>query len=528
MSMSSPSIYESELTDVRRLVADGRLTEAHERCEKLLQVAPMDSRGWRLAAEVRFRLNMPTEAMESLRRAVVCAPNDASTLIQYGQCLMQLGRQKEALAIALEVEQLVFDRPQLQDALGTLLTHVAQAPRAVPYFQLAVQGAPANANFRYNLAMAQRMTGDLEAAESNLDVVIATRPDDAEAYSARSDLRKQTHDRNHLAQLEAAHRRAKSRRAALAIEFALAKELEDLGEYSSSFSHLHAACQSYRAVLRYDVSDDVAVLEKLRTRHTAKVVRSLGPGFDTQECIFIIGLPRSGTTLVERILAGHSEVYAAGELQAFQKLVVEAVTQREGRGVNKIDFVESALQIDFKNLGQAYVDATRPQTGHTARFTDKLPLNYLYAGLIRLALPESRFIALKRHPMDSCFAMYKTLFADAYPFTYALTDLSRYYVAWDRLMRHWESVIGDAWLSVSYEELVADQEGVSRKIVAHCGLAWEKRCLDFHSHSGAVATASAAQIRRPLYAESVGKWRRYADQLEPLARDLEANGISVR
>jgi hypothetical protein len=124
--------------------------------------------------------------------------------------------------------------------------------------------------------------------------------------------------------------------------------------------------------------------------------------------------------------------------------------------------------------------------------------------------------------------MYKTLFADAYPFTYDLRDLSRYYVAWERLMRHWESVIGEAWLSVSYEELVTDQEGVSRKIVSHCGLAWEERCLDFHSNSAAVATASAAQVRRPLYSESVGKWRRYADQLEPLARDLEANCISVR
>ncbi len=383
-------------------------------------------------------------------------------------------------------------------------------------------------DFRYNLAMAERMTGDLEAAEANLDIVIAARPDDAEAYSARSDLRKQTRERNHVAQLEAVHRRLKGRRAAFAVEFALAKELEDLGEYSSSFSHLHAACQSYRALLRYDVAEDVAVLEKLRTTHTATTMRNLGPGFDTQECIFIIGLPRSGTTLVERILASHSEVYAGGELQAFPKVVVNAVAQREGRSVKKLDFVESALQVDFKDLGCAYLDATRPQTGYTARFTDKLPLNYLYAGLIHVALPGSRFIVLKRHPMDSCFAMYKTLFADAYPFTYDLRDLSRYYVAWDRLMRHWESVIGDTWLSVSYEGLVADQEGVSRKIVSHCGLAWEERCLDFHNHSAAVATASAAQVRRPLYSESVGKWQRYADQLEPLARDLEANGISVR
>ena len=527
MSMSPTSI-ESELTDIRRLVAENRLVDAWERCRNLVQVAPLDPRAWRLAAEVGFRSSKPTEAIEFLRRATGCAPHDASVLIQYGQCLTQLGRRREALAIASQVENLVLGRPQLQDALGTLLTHLEQATRAVPYFHRAVQSAPSNVDFRYNLAMAQRMTGDLEAAEANLDIVIAARPEDPEAYSARSDLRKQTRDRNHVAQLETVHRRLNGRRAAFAVEFALAKELEDLGEYSSSFSHVHAACQSYRALLRYDVADDVAVLEKLRTIHTSKTLRSIGSGFDTQECIFIIGLPRSGTTLVERILASHSEVYAAGEMQAFPKVIVEAVTQREGRSVKKLEFVESALKVDFKDLGRAYLDATRPQTGHTARFTDKLPLNYLYAGLIHVALPASRFIVLKRHPMDSCFAMYKTLFADAYPFTYDLRDLSRYYVAWERLMRHWESVIGDAWLSVSYEELVTDQEGVSRKIVSHCGLAWEERCLDFHSNSAAVATASAAQVRRPLYSESVGKWRRYADQLEPLARDLEANCISVR
>ena len=488
----------------------------------------MPPTSWRLAAEVAFRSGKPTEALEYLRRAVECAPNDASVLIQYGQYLVQLGRRKEALAIAFQAEKLVLDRPQLQDALGTLFTHVEQVTLAVPYFTRAVQGAPTNVDFRYNLAMAQRMTGNFDAAEANLDLVIAARPDEAQAYSARSDLRRQTRERNHTAQLEAAVRRLRGQQTALPVEFALAKELEDLGEYASAFSHLQAACQSYRALLRYDVADDVAVLERLRTTHTAKTLRSLGPGFNSQECIFIIGLPRSGTTLVERILATHSDVYAGGELQAFPKVIVEAVTRREGRPVKKLDFVDSALRVDFKELGRAYLDATRPHTGHTPKFTDKLPLNYLYAGLMHVALPGARFVLLRRHPMDSCFAMYKTLFADAYPFTYDLRDLARYYVAWDRLMRHWESVIGDAWLSVSYEELVGNQEGVSRRILSHSGVAWDDGCLSFHSNSAAVSTASAAQVRRPLYSDSIGKWHRYAAQLEPLARELEANGIAVR
>jgi hypothetical protein len=245
-----------------------------------------------------------------------------------------------------------------------------------------------------------------------------------------------------------------------------------------------------------------------------------GEGYDNDEAIFVIGLPRSGTTLVERILAAHTDVQAAGELQAFPQICVEAVQARNGTSVSKLQFVERALDVDPHLLGRRYIAATRPQTGHKPRFIDKLPLNYLYAGLIRRALPRARIVALMREPMDSCYAMYKTLFTGAYPFTYALDDLGRYYQAWQRLMHHWRSILGAALLVVSYEELVTDQEAVTRRIVAHCGLPWQAECLAFHTRPGAVATASAVQVRRPMYSTSVGKWRHYQEQLQPLARYL--------
>jgi tetratricopeptide (TPR) repeat protein len=519
---------EPDLESIRRLVAAGELAAAAARCMALARAAPSDPRVWCLGAEIEFRSNRAAEGAELLRRAVACAPNDGPLLIHYGQWLLRLGRRRDALGIALQAQQLVPEHPQFQDALGSLLTHLEEPGRALQHFRAAVQGAPDNVDFRYNLAMAQRMVGDFEAAEVNLDEVIRARPHDGEAYNARSDLRKQTPERNHVSQLEALLRQSDGRRTHLPVAFALAKELEDLGQYSRSFEYLHGACRSYRASIRYDVADDVAVLDKLRTMHTAETLRGHSTGCDIQECIFIMGLPRSGTTLVERVLGSHSQVYSAGELDAFPRVVIDAVTRREGRPVKKLDFVERALGLDFEKLGRAYVEATRPRTGHTKRFTDKLPLNYLYAGLIHTALPRARFIALRRHPLDSCYSMYKTLFAAAYPFTYDLEDLSRYYVAWDRLMRHWESVLGEAWLTVSYEELVADQEGVSRRIVAHCGLDWEQRCLEFHTHTAPATTASAVQVRRPLYAESVGKWRRYENQLASLARHLESHGVPIR
>jgi tetratricopeptide (TPR) repeat protein len=470
----------------------------------------------------------PTAAAEYLRQAVTRAPDDATLLIQYGQCLFRLGRGQEALAVALRAQAAEPGTPALQDALGTLLTHLEEPSRALPHFLLAAEGAPENINFKYNLAMAQRMNGDLEAAEANLDAVIAARPHDGEAYHARSDLRVQTPERNHVAELEQVLRQLAGRRTVLPVAFALAKELEDLGEYSRSFAHLHQACRSYRASLRYDVADDVAVLDKLRMMHDVTAIENIRAQFDNRECIFIVGLPRSGTTLVERILGAHSQVYAAGEMDVFARVAIAAVARQAKAPVKKLEFVDQALKLDFARLGSQYLAATRPRTGYTAKFTDKLPLNYLYAGLIHAALPGARFVALHRNPMDSCYAMYKTLFATAYPFTYDLGELCRYYVAWKRLMRHWEGVIGEAWLPVSYEDLVSDQEGVSRRIVSHCGLSWEDRCLEFHRRPAAVTTASAVQVRRPVYSDSVGKWRHHVHDLEPLVRCFEANGMSVR
>jgi tetratricopeptide (TPR) repeat protein len=469
---------------------------------------------------------MTSSRLTEERPPGVDSAQDAALLIRHGHNLMRCGRRREALAVAAQAEQRQLDRPELLDGLGTLLTHCQEPARALPFFAQAVHAAPNHPGFRYNLAMAQRMVGDIEAAEANLDAVIAARPDDGEAHNARSGLRTQTPEHNHISELEAVHERLSRQRAGIPVAFALAKELEDLREYSRSFAHLRSACARHRAALRYDVGQDIAVLDALRICHTDARFSVLPAGFETDECIFIVGLPRSGTTLVERILGCHSHVYAAGELDAFPWVAIAGVTQRTSRSVSKLEFVERALDLDFEQLGRAYVDATRPRTGQTPKFTDKLPLNYLYAGLMHAALPRARFVALRRHPMDSCYAMYKTLFSAAYPFTYDLMELARYYVAWDRLMRHWRELIGSAWLEVSYEELIADQGCVSRRIIAHCGLDWEERCLRFHCSPAAVTTASAVQVRQPLYADSVGRWRAYARELEPLARHLKENGIA--
>jgi hypothetical protein len=230
---------------------------------------------------------------------------------------------------------------------------------------------------------------------------------------------------------------------------------------------------------------------------------------------------------VERIFGRHSHVLAAGELQTFAQVTVEAVSRQEGRSVPKLEFVDSALKLDFEALGRAYIEAVPAKVRDAPRFTDKQPMNYLYLGLIYAALPNAPVIFVKRLPLDVCYAMYKTLFAAAYPFSYDLAELAHYYAAWERLMQHWGELLGPRCLTVSYENLIADTDGTIREMLAHCGLGWEESCRDFHLLSTSVTTASATQVRRPLYSDSVGKWRHYDKELTPLIRELESHGIKL-
>jgi tetratricopeptide (TPR) repeat protein len=451
---------------------------------------------------------------------------EVGTLLRRGRALLQSGRRNEALRAILEACQSLPNQPELHDEVGSLLTHCEVPGQALKHFEYAVRSAPQNISFRYNLAMAQRMTGDLEAAEKNLDIVVAARPNDGEAYLARADLRTQTLERNHITELECALERYQGERAVIAVEFALAKELEDLGEDARSFAHLAHASDLYRTALRYEVTGDVEVLDALRSSHTAdRVLNSTAAG-ETSSCIFIVGLPRSGTTLVERIVGSHSAVWRAGESNAFPQAVITSVHRARGGPVSKREFVDCSLDVPAEKLGKAYVDLIRPSADAAAHWTDKLPLNYLYLGLIARALPRARLLLLRRHPLDSCYAMFRTLFQAAYPFSYSLSDLAQYYVAWNRLMNHWEVALRDRLLTVQYEELVKDPERVGREILSHCGLPWEAQCLAQPRSSSAFTTASAVQVRQPIHLNSVEKWRRFAMQLQPLMDDLRRAGIS--
>jgi hypothetical protein len=244
--------------------------------------------------------------------------------------------------------------------------------------------------------------------------------------------------------------------------------------------------------------------------------------------IFIVGLPRSGSSLVERILSSHSQVFSAGELDCFALGLTDAVRRAgEREHIPREELVAISATLDFAALGRDYLARARAVSGARGRFIDKMPLNYLYCALIRRALPQARIIHVFRQPMAAAYAMYKTLFKNGYPFSYDLGEIARYYAAYRRLMAHWRVTLPGVIHEQNYESLIADQRGETRRLLEHCGLEWEDACIAFHRNPAPITTASASQVRRPLYDSSVAQWRHYEPQLADLKAALVAEGIDL-
>jgi len=372
-----------------------------------------------------------------------------------------------------------------------------------------------------------RKTVRLAEAEASCDRAIGLDPAQYPSYLLRSELRVQAPEANHIAELKTLLGRPESTyRARVFLGYALAKELDDVGRFDEAFEWFALAARTRRERLSYDVATDELKLRRIaevysreRMSESASLSRKSARPVDSSRYLFIVGLPRSGTTLVERILTGLPGVRSNGETDNFSRALL-AHARDEG------DVFARAWAADQDAVAADYARYTGYVTAGE-RLIEKLPLNFLYAGAIHRALPEARIVLVSRSALDSCFAMYRTLFAAGYPFSYELEELGRYYAAHERLRAHWRSVLGSALHEIDYEDLVREPRRVGAEMAEYCGLQWRDAAIEIQENSSVSLTASAAQVRRPIYGSSSGRWRHYRAHLGTLIATLRAQGVTI-
>lgn len=512
----------------RQALADGDMYATHRFAASLIADNPRDAEGHFLLGIAESGTGRIAQGIACLERAVALDPQ-GEYRAQLAKLYSMVRRDGDAATVLAEAEAALPKDALSRDTMGCVYARLGNHQAALDHFREAVRLHPANSEYRYNLAVTLNFLGRVDQADAALEALIAMVPGHARAHHLLASLRKQSATANHVARLGQTYAQARDGRDRLLLGYALAKELEDVGEPERALDILCEANGEHRRALDYDFSRDAANFDAIEAAW-ARMQHAPQTDAPADAPIFIIGMPRTGTTLVDRILSSHPDVESAGELQAMP-LAVKRVSGTRSRNVLDPETMAAAAGADMGAIGRDFIDRARHHRRDTGlRFTDKFPGNFQYVGVIARALPQARIICLRRHPMDTVLSNFRNLFAVSsryYDYSYDLLDIAAYYARFDRLMRFWADALPGRVLEVQYEDLIADQHGQTRRLLEHAGLDWSDDCLAFHTNAAPVSTPSAAQVRRPIYADSVARWKRHADVLAPVARFFEQHGISA-
>jgi len=496
--------------------------------QKIIALDKNDPEGYFLGGLAEKAAGRYESAIEAFTRTLNLGPQRYDAAIELSQVFLLLLRHSEAYDLLNNYEQQLSNSPLYLDMAANIFSGLGLHTRAWPLYEQANMLQPNIDPFRANLAACGVLLGKVKESKAIYRDLANKYPQHQKNHYELSKLEPAKNDM-HIEQMQKILKDTKSPpEKNIFMYYALGKELEDLGRWKESFEYYQKAGEAVLSVANYDVADEIRVIESIINTcnldwlSTGKTPSPTLKSVKTP--VFVVGLPRTGTTLVERILSSHSQVESADET-FFMQMAIRHVSGAVGINEPGEKVIENAAGKDIQLIARHYMNSVEYRLSDRPMFIDKYPYNYLYLGFIAKAFPQAKIIYLKRNPMDACFAMFKQSF---FKFAYSLEDLGRYYVAQDKLRKHWQSMLGDRIIEVDYDSLVANQEFKTKEMLNQVGVEFEPACLEFEKNTASSATASTLQVREKIHTRSINKWKNFVDELEPLKTFLTQAGIKIK
>lgn len=477
------------------------------------------------AAGVETTRNRHEDALQWINALMAFAPDNAAGLIAQSGILHKLDNHEQALLVARRAIMVAPDNGDAYNALGQALQSLNKYDEALAAYDKASQ-LPATVKEQglINKALLFMETNDMEKSKEAYSEALKINPYSASAYYNSVELKKFDGKDPDIARMEdmLASNKTQSHNDRMSLHFALGKAWLDAGNAKAAFEHFNEGNRMKRSTITYDASTTDLWMKSIAEAFPASLFKNIPKLSSSSELpIFIIGLPRSGTTLVEQILGAHADIQGAGELSTLQRIIT-SLRRADGQQALYPDVVSALSPDDYERIGKTYLSHVEKLAEGHKRVVDKMPANFLYAGLIALSLPQARIIHCQRNPVDTCLSCYTKLFTAEQNFTYDLSELGKFYTSYDTLMKHWRNVLpAKRFIEVDYENVVSDLEKEAKRLINFCELPWDEACLKFHKSTRPVRTASVHQVRQPIYKRSVGRWKPYAEHLTPLLSSLK-------
>ena len=507
-------------------LSKGKFELAGDCCQELLKLQPDLVPGHFLVGLVGLASKNRKTAFSAFESVVKLDRDHAAAWAQLAKLYMSQGMVNRADNALQHTRRIQPDDPIVLDLIGTTLSRMGELGLAKVFFGRAHTLQPQNIAFKYNLANCLVFHGETESSEILFKEITKQQPNNAAAHwSLASSLKAK--DQSHIEEMiKLSAKNDKNMRALSYYQYAIGKEYEDLQHWEQAFESFSSGAAARRETVEFDEQSEIEMFEYLTENFTKEWFDHSGPGHDDNSPIFVLGQPRSGTTLIERIITSHSQVKSAGELQQFGLAVRRLSNFNEAKRFSAKMFA-AAKDLDFKKVASIYLDTSKRMRGDSPRFVDKLPHNFLMLPLILKAFPNAKIIHLVRDPMDACFASFKQLFADAYLHSYNQQEMARHHARYLELMQVWRERFPGQFFDISYEATARDLEPNARALIKYLDLPWEDDCLNFHQQKTAVTTASSVQVREPAHTRSIGRWRKYEKQLQPMVETLRNYGIEA-